>query len=477
MIRQFGIIYLDDKRTDIDAKGNHLKKFKSFYNTSEDYVIKTKRKEMHRTFCIINTNDFSVNEYIIQDNIDEKLFGKIMTCNWSLKINKLEIDNEIDYNKSNRINYEGDIISVDPDGCIDIDDAINYKINDNSIEIGIHIADPSSYIDINSDIGKELLKRCESVYLDETHHMIPQHFGIKYISLRENQIKRAYSLIINFNTNNIEEINKCLITKNYIYKFVKTNIKINKNLSYDDFEKQICNNSNEYYTNIYNIGKQIINGLNLDNNMYDSHKMVEAYMILCNHLAANHTQIKRANNKKYKNPAKYTTEDIIHERLGLKYTHFTSPMRRIVDFINHIIIYSNYNSNCKLINFNNFNLDYINSIHKYYKKIYNIRNIHKLLGDNQMLKINGIIVMIDDNKITVDINNQLIYIKIFDKKLLLNNIIKLIEQNDEYIIFKYKEQEIKYELNQNINITIYRQKLEINLFKIIINDVYPFLCI
>ena len=64
---------------------------------------------------------------------------------------------DIDFNKSERITYDGDIISIDPMGCIDIDDAISYKLNNNKIELGIHIADPSSYIDINSDIGKELM--------------------------------------------------------------------------------------------------------------------------------------------------------------------------------------------------------------------------------------------------------------------------------------------------------------------------------
>ena len=35
MQRLFGILYLDDKRTDIDKKGNHLKKYKSFFNSTD----------------------------------------------------------------------------------------------------------------------------------------------------------------------------------------------------------------------------------------------------------------------------------------------------------------------------------------------------------------------------------------------------------------------------------------------------------
>lgn len=499
-MRHFGILYLDDKRTDIDAKGNHLKKFKSFYDNNE-YTIKTKRKEMHRTYAIINYNDFSVNEYITNDILDEHIFSKMASCNWSQKINRIDLNMEIDYNKLERINYFGNIISIDPTGCSDIDDAINYKINNDNIEIGIHIADPSSYIDINSDVGKELLNRCESVYLDKTHHMIPEHFGIKNISLLQAETKRAFSLILNINTNNIQNIGECIRDKNYEYKFIKTYITVNKNLSYNEFEQTLNNlqtlnnNQKDYYKEMYDIGKQISIGLNIyDDDNYDSHKMVEAYMILCNHLAANHTFIKRANTVKkyniinsddnsklnnnsklykicYQNAAIYTTDDKIHEGLNLKYTHFTSPMRRVIDFVNHIIINSNYNLVNSNYNFKNLiNLDKINQIHKYYKKIYNIRNIDKLLGGFNNKKYSGTIIFIDDNKITVNINNNFIYIKVYDNKLLENNIIKIIEKTDTYIIFEYKDSFTRYELFQNIDIEIYRQKLEFNPFRIIINN-------
>jgi len=375
MLRLFGILYLDDKRTNIDSKGNLFKKFKSFYNPSEELLIKTKKQEMHRTFCIINANDNTINEYINYDkfnNFNNFIYEKMGTANWSMKINNL-INKNDKFNKindkfnkindylidltPNRINYVADILSIDPDGCIDIDDAISYKLIDDKIELGIHIADPSSYIDLKSELGKELINRCESIYLNKTNHMIPESLGIEYISLKKNKVCRAYSLIINFNTNNINNISECIQNKQYEYKFIKTNIIISENLSYDNFEKQL---NNIYYTNLYDIGIQIFNGLNIsvDKLDYDSHKMIEGYMLLCNHFASNHTSIKRintvknitnniSNNKQLynhyqnclQNAAIYSFEDKIHEGIGLKYTHFTSPMRRYIDFLNHIIIY------------------------------------------------------------------------------------------------------------------------------------------
>jgi hypothetical protein len=506
MLRLFGILYLDDKRTNIDSKGNLFKKFKSFYNPSEELLIKTKKQEMHRTFCIINTNDNSINEYINCDKFNDFIYEKMGTTNWSMKINNLinknnkinKINKINDYLTDitpNRINYDANIISIDPDGCIDIDDAISYKLIDDKIEIGIHIADPSSYIDLKSELGKELINRCESIYLNKTNHMIPESLGIEYISLKKNKVCRAYSLIINFNTNNINNISECIQNKQYEYKFIKTNIIISENLSYDNFEKQL---NNIYYKNLYDIGIQIFNGLNIsvDKFDYDSHKMIEGYMLLCNHFASNHTSIKRintikknnnqlnnSNNNKQlynhyqnclQNTATYSFEDKIHEGIGLKYTHFTSPMRRYIDFLNHIIIYNNFNNQNNddiydVININQINQ--INKIHSYYKKIYNLRNIDNLLGNNQFITKDGIIVFIENNNLRILIDKILINIRIFDNKLIENKIIEILEQNETYIIFRYRNKEIKFELFQDINIKIYRNKLEINQFKFIINDI------
>mgnify|MGYP003344286466 FL=1 len=72
------------------------------------------------------------------------------------------------------------------------------------------------------------------------------------------------------------------------------------------------------------------------------------------------------------------------------------------------------------------------------------------------------------NKIKILIDNLLISVNIFNKKLLEHNIINIIKQNDIEIEFEYKENKIKYTLGQMINIEIYRNKLEINPFRFII---------
>jgi exoribonuclease R len=499
MHRVFGILYLDDKRTDIDKKGNHLKKFKSFQNNDE-YIIKTKKKEMNRIYAIINILDNSVNEYIEHDILDNKLFSKMGTCNWSMKMNNILKQNIKNYMidlTPNRIDYDANIISVDPQNCIDIDDAISCKIYENNIEIGIHIADPSSYISFNSDLGKELYNRIESLYIyNDVQHMIPECLSIEYISLLEQKKSRAYSCIININCKNINQISEYIQNKNYTYRFIKTNINVHKNLSYDEFEK--CILKNEYYKVLYDIGRQILLGLNLSEYEYDTHKMIEAYMLLCNYFAANSglTQIKRVNTTKkinvnisdkrlqelynncLQNSAQYIISDNIqdiHSGLNLVYTHFTSPMRRYIDYLNHIIMYEKEQINQQYINKQYINK--INDVHKYYKKIYNLQSINNLI-DNKLIdnklyyECIGKIIFIDDNMLRVLINNKnMINITIFNKKILDNKIIILKEKNEKNIIFMYQNIEIEFELFQDINIKIYKIKYEINPFKIIINDI------
>jgi exoribonuclease R len=496
MNRIFGILYLDDKRTDIDKKGNKIKKFKPIFpykidktnktnKIDKEILIKTKRSEMHRTYCVVNLNDLSVNEYISIEFLNEELFQKMATCNWSMKINTnySKKFNMLDLTP-NRIMYDANIISIDPYGCVDIDDAISI-IHTEYIELGIHIADPTSIIDLNSDLGKELTNRIESVYLEKTNHMIPENIG-NLISLKKGELKNSYSLIIKFNTKDITQIENLIKTNSYSYEFIKTKIIVKENMSYEEFEKKL---DNTYYKEIYDIGYNICKALNLNVVEYDSHKMVEGYMILCNHISSNHTFINRINKKKFRDieyifknnklnniydnclqeSAEYVLNDSeqIHEGIGLKYTHFTSPMRRYVDFLNHYIIYNN----CKYDEIQQFiDLDKINYIHKYYKKIYNIRNINKLLDSNDHIKKQGIITFIELNKIRILIDDLLITVNIFDKKLLEHKIINIIKQDSIQIEFEYKENKIKYCLGQSIDIEIYKNKLETNSFRFIIDS-------
>lgn len=67
------------------------------------------------------------------------------------------------------------IVSVDPPGCTDIDDALHCDLNaDGTFEVGVHIADVSHFVRPGTALDAEAARRCTTVYLaDRRIDMIP----------------------------------------------------------------------------------------------------------------------------------------------------------------------------------------------------------------------------------------------------------------------------------------------------------------
>ena len=177
---------------------------------------------------------------------------------------------------------ENNIYSIDPIGCIDIDDAIHIEEFNDYYQIGIHIADVSYYIEENSIIDLEIQKRAETIYLpNETIHMLPENL-MKLCSLTQDKISRVVSVIFKISKDN--------------YKIIQYDIQRNVirpiNLSYDEAKILIKNKSNTELELLYEIGKHLYS---FQDEIYDIHKMVEKYMILANNYVAIHISI----NKEY----------------------------------------------------------------------------------------------------------------------------------------------------------------------------------
>ena len=56
------------------------------------------------------------------------------------------------------------VVSIDPPGCVDIDDACSLRELSDCYEVGIHIADVSYYIPFNSPLDRFARDRSTSVY-------------------------------------------------------------------------------------------------------------------------------------------------------------------------------------------------------------------------------------------------------------------------------------------------------------------------
>ena len=77
------------------------------------------------------------------------------------------------------------VVSIDPVGCKDIDDALHcIKLPNGNFEVGVHIADVSHFVKANTAIDLEAAHRCTTVYLvDRRTDMLPKLLTEKLCSL------------------------------------------------------------------------------------------------------------------------------------------------------------------------------------------------------------------------------------------------------------------------------------------------------
>lgn len=108
--------------------------------------------------------------------------------NLSEKINDEEI--------ARRKDYRGILtFTIDPVDAKDFDDAISFRnLPNGNVEIGVHIADVSHFVQPYAAIDKEAYERATSVYLpDRVYPMLPERISNELCSLRPNEDKLTFS--------------------------------------------------------------------------------------------------------------------------------------------------------------------------------------------------------------------------------------------------------------------------------------------
>ena len=88
--------------------------------------------------------------------------------------------------------------TIDPTDAKDFDDALSFKkLENGNYEIGVHIADVSHYVLPGTVVDKEAQERGTSVYLvDRTVPMLPEKLCNKLCSLRPNEEKLTFSVVV-----------------------------------------------------------------------------------------------------------------------------------------------------------------------------------------------------------------------------------------------------------------------------------------
>tara|TARA_A100001015_G_scaffold128946_1_gene143022 strand:+ start:483 stop:2645 length:2163 start_codon:yes stop_codon:yes gene_type:complete len=118
--------------------------------------------------------------------------------------------------------------TIDPITAKDFDDALSFTpLGNGKIEIGIHIADVSHYVQPDSILDEEAYDRATSVYLvDRVIPMLPEALSNGACSLRPHEEKYTFSAVFNVN-------NKMQIEKEW---FGKTIILSNHRFSYEEVQ-------------------------------------------------------------------------------------------------------------------------------------------------------------------------------------------------------------------------------------------------
>ncbi|KAG7390584.1 DIS3 mitotic control [Phytophthora pseudosyringae] len=109
--------------------------------------------------------------------------------NW--KVPEEEIPRRRDLRKTHRV------FSVDPHGCQDIDDAMSIRrLPNGNVELGVHIADVSYFVEHESALDLEGRRRGTTVYLvGQRLDMLPSVLSADLCSLHENRDRFAVSVM------------------------------------------------------------------------------------------------------------------------------------------------------------------------------------------------------------------------------------------------------------------------------------------
>jgi len=337
-----------------------------------------------------------------------------------------EYIDQIFHNSNYNIEDQRDryIFTIDPETSTDLDDGFHITdVIENGEKIGwnitVYIANVYFWLE-TLDLWDSFSKRVSTIYLpDRRRPMIPTILTDTLCSLLEKQDRFALSMKF-FVTND-----GTLDNSQIEYKNVLINVK--KNFRYE--HNNLLNNI--HYQNIFNISRL------MDTTIKDSHDLVAHWMIQMNAYTGlsmvdkkigifrsvvftdpytdiselekidadedTCRTIKTWNNTTGKYIAYSETEELTHELIDLKtfkhknygksisrpYIHITSPIRRLVDLLNQIILLNKYNLITKIsgnaIEFlSNWmgNLNYINTTMRSIRKIQTDCNVlHKCINN------------------------------------------------------------------------------------------------
>jgi ribonuclease R len=126
-------------------------------------------------------------------------------------------------------------VTIDGEDAKDLDDAISLTKEGDIYHLGVHIADVSNYVQYNSALDREALKRGTSVYLaDRVVPMLPERLSNGICSLNQGEDRLALSCLMDINEKG----------KVVSHQIAETVINVNERMCYTDV-KNILEDTDE----------------------------------------------------------------------------------------------------------------------------------------------------------------------------------------------------------------------------------------
>ena len=246
------------------------------------------------------------------------------------------------------------VISVDPEGCRDFDDAFSIQQADGMTTFSVYIANVAVWMDALK-LWDRFPGRVSSIYLpDRVVPMLPTSLSEALCSLRSGEHKYVCTMDIAFN-DELEVVD---------VKFYAGKVKVMRNYVYEESDLFV----DEEYQAIHSFVRKLCKSRPYVEDIRDSHDVVAFSMLMMNHLAAQRLGTERSGLFRCvqvkdrdvsflpqevrciarawgSEGGKYTLfqdakrHDLMPGHVDL-YCHLTSPIRRLADLLNQCILLS-----------------------------------------------------------------------------------------------------------------------------------------
>lgn len=285
------------------------------------------------------------------------------------------------------------VYTIDPEGCKDADDAFSIFYEQSNLYLAIHIADPTEYINLESNLWKDITKRVITHYpsFNEPIHLMPDEI-LKLSSLTvendsDEDIKNAISIVTEINletylpTNNVKlEYTKIKVTKDNRLTYQQASDKVNEEYNiqlglmisealYTQRSEKTIGTKLSEINNIFVDKKDdnITFGLDSERVLLLKH-MIGEFAIFANSYVGEYLKVNLngmgifrtcSTENKLSEDLNLTGRDLLnqiidngisaeylstissHDLVGTPvYCHFTSPIRRLADCICHYLLKS-----------------------------------------------------------------------------------------------------------------------------------------